>query len=150
MTNAMTRITVEWLKRRGAMCNEVEVFAREWPEGAEVTEVNLTRAAELGLDLHWFACKFFTGEPLAEYWRQMLLPGGEFVRQIAPFRAEFLRREALLRAKCLGGGNRLFLKYRREEASLYAEFLCQEQPFWMEFQRQVALVIWRVWQELKP
>jgi hypothetical protein len=48
-------ITVEMLEDAGACSEQVEIFGKEWPEGVEVTEINITRAVELGLELHWAA-----------------------------------------------------------------------------------------------
>ena len=49
------KITRQWLKRRKACQDQVAIFDSEWPEGTEVTEASLLRAAELDLSLTWFA-----------------------------------------------------------------------------------------------
>ena len=42
--------------RKLNMCSyDVARFAAEWPDGAEVTEANILRAFELGLDVNWWA-----------------------------------------------------------------------------------------------
>lgn len=46
-------ITADWLREVGACMDEVSVFEGEWPRGAEVTEENVLRAQELGLDIDW-------------------------------------------------------------------------------------------------
>lgn len=49
----MNRITVEVLLEHRACPMACEVFAREWPDGAEVTLENALRAFELRLYLYW-------------------------------------------------------------------------------------------------
>lgn len=55
---AITRgyhLTVRDLRRLQACAKQVAVFAAEWPDGVDLTEAALLRAAELRLDLGWFA-----------------------------------------------------------------------------------------------
>lgn len=56
------KITSDMLRRAYACSAQLEMFEREWPEGAEVTLANVQRAAELDLDLGWFATLFFSSE----------------------------------------------------------------------------------------
>lgn len=49
------KITVTKLRKWGATCQDVEVFKRKWPRGAELTRENIHLAADLGLDLGWLA-----------------------------------------------------------------------------------------------
>lgn len=54
------KITAEMLEEKGSRCDQVEVFRKEWPGGTEVTLENTNRAAELKLDLTWFALRFLS------------------------------------------------------------------------------------------
>jgi predicted DsbA family dithiol-disulfide isomerase len=54
-SRAAPTITRAWLEDRGACHDQVATFAAEWPDGVEITREALLRAAELGLDLSWFA-----------------------------------------------------------------------------------------------
>ena len=49
------KITARLLRSKGACPDQVAIFVKEWPEGAEVTLPNCLRAAELGLDFDWAA-----------------------------------------------------------------------------------------------
>ena len=49
------RISHRWLTRHEACSDQVDIFDREWPDGADLTAQNIRRAAELHLDLHWLA-----------------------------------------------------------------------------------------------
>jgi hypothetical protein len=49
------RITVEQLCEANACSEQVEVFAKEWPDGIEVTQDSVDRAVELDLDIGWLA-----------------------------------------------------------------------------------------------
>ena len=48
------KVTAEFLRKKGASCDQVDIFEREWKDGCEVTLPNLLRAVELELDLNWF------------------------------------------------------------------------------------------------
>ena len=48
-------ITAQMLRDRGACNDQVNIFAAEWPGGAEVTLENCLRAAELGFNFDWVA-----------------------------------------------------------------------------------------------
>ena len=64
-------VTAADLTSRGATCEQVGVFAAEWPDGAAWTAANIRRAAELGLDLDWFANAFLPAPLWAEYkWQE--------------------------------------------------------------------------------
>lgn len=52
-------ITIPMLKAKGAICNELQIFADEWPQGATITLENIQRARELELDLDWLKTAFF-------------------------------------------------------------------------------------------
>ena len=93
-------ITAALLRSRGACAQRMNVFIAEWPEGCEVSEANLLRAGELGLDLGWFAYHFLPPPLRAEYERRIAPLQAECERQIAPLRAEYERQIAPLQAKC--------------------------------------------------
>jgi hypothetical protein len=77
-------ITHEWLMKHGACENQRAVFAAEWPDGVVLSEQSLYRAAELGLDLGWFAREYLPAPLLAEYQRQRAPLWAEYQRQVAP------------------------------------------------------------------
>ena len=46
-------ITTQMLRDKNACESQVEIFAKQWPEGAEVTRENCLVALALGLDVRW-------------------------------------------------------------------------------------------------
>lgn len=50
------RITIKQLEALDACPAERAIFAREWPDGADITRENAVRALQLGLNLGWLVC----------------------------------------------------------------------------------------------
>ena len=63
------RITARQLRAREACKRQVAIFKKEWPRGVRVTFDSLQRAAELELDLDWFADTFIPISAQAAYWK---------------------------------------------------------------------------------
>lgn len=61
------RLTVEILKSLGACRDGIEDFAKEWPNGAEVTVENVLRAMELEMDFDWFVDDALPLEAVKEF-----------------------------------------------------------------------------------
>lgn len=106
------RITAKKLQGKGACSDQVEVFAAEWPDGVEVTEEALLRAADLGLGLTWFAKHFLPRLFLAEYRRQKDRHWDEYKRQVNTFLREYERLKVTLLAE-----------YERQKARLICRLL---------------------------
>ena len=49
------RVTKELLESHSACAEHVIVFAREWPDGCEVSTETVARAIALGMDIGWAA-----------------------------------------------------------------------------------------------
>ena len=126
-------ITHDWLAKHGACEIQRKVFAAEWPDGVVLSEQSLYRAAELGLDLGWFAREYLPAPLLAEYQRQRRPLRAEYERQVALLLAEYQRQRAPLWAE-----------YQRQEAPLLAEYERQVAPLLAEYQRQVARLLWQI------
>jgi hypothetical protein len=124
-------ITHDWLAEHGACEDQRKVFAAEWPDGVVLSEQSLYRAAELGLNLGWFADEYLPTPLWAEYERQEPPLWAEYKRQEAPLLAEYKRQEA-----------RLWAEYQRQVALLLAEYERQRAPLWAEYQRQEARLLW--------
>ena len=60
-------ITHEWLKRHDACDKHLSLFDQEWPDGAEVSEANLRRAIEIGLDMEWLLRLLLPPSVYADY-----------------------------------------------------------------------------------
>ena len=109
------RITEALLRQHGACSEQARAFGGEWPDGCEVTEETVARAAALGLDAEWAADRLLSDEareaylaverPALEAYRAATQPAWEAYRAAKqPARAAFLAvqqqaREAY-RAEC--------------------------------------------------
>ena len=72
----MNLITADMLLERGAFCSQVKVVRKHWPDGVVPSLATFREAAELDLDLDWFADHFLSDEAkricdaaLDEAWR---------------------------------------------------------------------------------
>ena len=65
-------VTAKWLRERGACKDQIEVFEREWPFGADVTAANIRHAAKLGLNVGWFVCEYLEVESRCVYYAAAL------------------------------------------------------------------------------
>jgi len=61
------KITKAILEGKGACPRAIEVFAQEWPDGAEVTLENCRRAVALGLNLAWAVKNLLSPPAWADY-----------------------------------------------------------------------------------
>ena len=95
----MTLITSEWLRKKHACAQQVAVFEREWPDGAEITEANVLRALTLNLDIVWFAAVYLQPSAWAAYEKATASAGAAYKEAIASAWAAY--KEAI--ARCLIG-----------------------------------------------
>ncbi len=53
------KVTIDDLLSWGAniKCRDMQIFQKEWPDGAELTAKNIRRAIELGLDVNFVASR---------------------------------------------------------------------------------------------
>ena len=72
----MNLITADMLLERGAFCSQVKVVREHWPDGVVPSLAVCLEAAELRLDLDWFAQHFLSAKAgrnnladIAEAWR---------------------------------------------------------------------------------
>ena len=91
-----TFYTAQMLREEGARCPEVAIFKEEWPDGAALTKANLLKAAELGLNLWWWAHHFLPASLWDEFERQDALLWDGFKRQVDSLQTEYECQEALL------------------------------------------------------
>lgn len=61
------RITIKKLRALEACADQVEIFAREWPNGCRITKRNVLRMAALDLDVAWLARRVLRDLARAEY-----------------------------------------------------------------------------------
>lgn len=104
------KITAEML-RSSMSSQQVDAFSAEWPNGAEMTEKNCLKAAELGLDIDWVAYKFLSA-PLFE----------EYRRRSTPFTEEYEEQSDALWEGYKMQITPLFEEYERRAASLQKEY----------------------------
>jgi len=114
------KITTDWLVSRDACADQIAIFAAEWPDGAELTERNLLRAAELHLDLYWLARCILPPQARAEYERVEGPAWAEYERVRDQARAEYERVKDQARAE-----------YERVEGPARAEYeRVRDQALW--------------------
>ena len=75
------RITRDMLLARGYSHNHTHLFAREWPDGCEVTEENVKRLLELGFDAQALSLVFLDPEDIEGY-RTALEPAREWYAEM--------------------------------------------------------------------
>jgi len=91
------RITSEWLRQQDVAPEHVRDFQRKWPDGLELTEVNLLRVLEeWWLDPDWFASRILSG-PAQEAYEKAKAPAQEAYEK-GEARAEEARQKAIARA----------------------------------------------------
>ena len=78
------KITKQWLITAHACHSQVKIFDEEWPDGAEITLENYLRAAELNLDLGWFAKNIFSAPAQKAYDEAMAIAQKAYDIAIAP------------------------------------------------------------------
>ena len=64
----MNLITADMLLERGAFCSQVKVVREHWPNGVVPSLAVCLEAAELRLDLDWFAQHFLSAKAGRIYW----------------------------------------------------------------------------------
>ena len=64
----MNLITADMLLERGAFCSQVKVVRKHWPDGVVPSLAVCLEAAELRLDLDWFAQHFLSAKAGRIYW----------------------------------------------------------------------------------
>jgi len=80
----ITWITADQLREANACEEQVKTFEEEWPDGAHITEENILKAYELGLDLHWFAESFLDSPHMDAYDKAMALHRDAYEKALAP------------------------------------------------------------------
>lgn len=65
-------ITPSMLTKHKACAEQVAIFKKQWPKGAELTVDNLVVAQNLGLDIHWLVSKVFP--QYREAYRKVIVP----------------------------------------------------------------------------
>ncbi|KKL72792.1 hypothetical protein LCGC14_2081420 [marine sediment metagenome] len=95
----MKNITAAMLRAKDACPDQIAVFKTEWPNGVRPTLKSIKRAAELGLDLGWFAAAFL-GAPAREAYDKAMAPARKAAdgKAMAPRAYDKARADALYSA----------------------------------------------------
>jgi len=117
------KITREWLEDRGACADQVELFARLYPDGVVLSRAALIEAAANGLRVSWLGARVLRGEQRAEYERQAAQLWAEYLCHKGRLWAECNRKEAPLRAEYERQVVHLEVEYERRVAPLLADAL---------------------------
>lgn len=116
------RITTAWLRRHDACAEQVKIFEGEWPKGAPLTAANVRRAAELGLDLHWFANQVLPATALADYERATAPAQADYRRATATASADYQRATDTAWADYQRARTTASADYRRATATARADY----------------------------
>jgi len=139
-----TRITAAWLRKHDACADQLAIFEREWPDGAEVTRENVERARDLGLDLHWFAGIVLPARAWAKYKRALVAAREEYERVRAAALAKYdgVRTAALAKYDCATAAaldeyraTAAALDEYRATAAAWAEYERVTDAAWAEYVR---------------
>ena len=102
----------------------IDLFCAEWPEGSEVTQDSLARAAAIGLNLEWFAKRVLPPQVYDELQSQRDTLYADYAARRAALYADFKsKRDALMYADFQGC--RVLMLYadnQAQRAALFAEF----------------------------
>jgi len=126
------KITKKLLIEKEACADQVETFAREWPDGVEVYEAACLRAVRLGLDLDWAARRLLSKRARAKYVKAIAQARKEYKKAIAP--AEEAYRKAIAPVKAIAPW---------DEKAATTEYAKAEAPVWAKYQKAVALAFWQ-------
>ena len=83
------KIIKEMLQQANACKEQVAIFNNEWPEGAEITEVNLNRALALKLDLSWIVNNLLSPSQRTTYDQAIAPALATYNKAIAPAGATY-------------------------------------------------------------
>ena len=102
------KITKNMLRKHEACSDQVELFAAEWPNGAEVTADNVLRAITLALDVSWLTHLMTAGArrdynaavagPLHDYYAAIASTKRDYEAEVAGARRHYyaVRADALV------------------------------------------------------
>lgn len=134
----MTIITLAKIKRRRAYNkSEYKRFAKDFPNGLEVTEGEMLRVAKLRYNIDWLEQALLPEHLHMEYRWQIAPILADYRRQIAPFEAEYERQRAPIEEA----------DFARQIAPIEEDYQRQIEPFVAEYRRQQALVLFRCLQK---
>jgi uncharacterized membrane protein YqiK len=121
-------ITAKMLREKGASCLQVATFEKEWPKGGKTTLKNIQRAAELSLDLDWFASHFLSASARAEFYKATAPARAEYEKATASARAEFYKATAPARAEYEKATAPARAEYEKAMASALYKVIKQSSP----------------------
>ena len=84
-----TIISRKWLDKRGACREQVQLFARVWPDGVAVTRETLELSAKKGLILEWLAERVLPRSDYADYKAQRDTLFADYQAQIGTLYAAY-------------------------------------------------------------
>ena len=92
------RVTAKQLRDKKACEDQVLVFKKEWPRGVRVTFDSLQRAAELELDLDWFAAAFLPAPAWVDYCKATEIVRADYSTAIAVALVDYCKATEIVRA----------------------------------------------------
>ena len=153
-------IDSEWLETRDACKSDYDAFCAEWPNGAEVSILNLNRASELKVDLEWLAQKMLPRalyddyeakyKPIYDDYYAKRLPiiaeydakrapiKADYHAKCAPFTDEYYAKRALFNNGNLKTHYPITVEYEAELEPFTAEYEAKCAPLSDEFEAKCA------------
>uniref|UniRef100_A0A6M3KMG8 Uncharacterized protein n=1 Tax=viral metagenome TaxID=1070528 RepID=A0A6M3KMG8_9ZZZZ len=95
------KVTAVQLEKWDACREQVATFRSEWGDSVTLTRAALLRAAELGLDLDWWAKRALAGAQLAECEKKRAPIVAEYWKKLAAIVAEYEKKRAAIVAEVL-------------------------------------------------
>ncbi len=115
------KITKEFLESKDACADQAVLFAKEWPEGAEVTLDTCLRAAQIGLDFGWAATALLPFERYYEYLNRIRSDQTRVIDAVV-----LLNTDRELNIEGQRKREQLITEYRTLRANLFYEFFAKE------------------------
>ena len=132
------KISLEWLQARDACRDQVEIFAREWPKGVVVSLKVLKRAAELQLDIDWFAGRVLRTPLYADYQAKRATLDADYHAKCAPLDADYRAKRAPLDAD-----------YRAKRVQPYADYEAKVALLDADLEAKIAMLLWEALKDVK-
>ena len=141
MKTLSVKVTSRWLTAQGACKKQKDVFKEEWPRGSAITKGSLTRAAELGLDLEWFANQVIPHLLDVDYQAKRNTLDVDYDAECKPLEEEFEAKLAPVDEEFEAKLVLLKTDYKAKFAGVYTDYKADVAPLIAEYNAKHALLV---------
>ena len=141
------KITTEWLRKKRACAEQVAIFDREWPDGAELTPQNVDRAVALGLTVDWLLSYVLIGAKRQRYYAEVTPILEHCKAEVAPFWERYKAEVTPIWERYYAEVTSLWERYDAEVAPFWERYKAEVTSLWEHYYAEVAPVLWRIYQE---